>query len=251
MKLLEVRDVTVVLGGRPVVEGVSFEVDQGDVLAIVGPNGSGKSTLMRAILGLVEYSGEVLWHGECKVGYVPQHFTFDRSFPVTVFEFLLMKMPRVSLWQPSKRARHEITATLKEVRADQLIDKMLGNLSGGELQRVLIAGALINKPTMLCLDEPSSGIDIGGEETVYTLIHELIRSKGLTIMLISHDLDIVYQHASSVLCLNRKLICSGIPREALSAGTLEKLYGHHAGRYEHAERSHRHKSGHDHTIKSK
>lgn len=237
MALLNVHELSVAYGGRKVVDAVSFTLERGDVLAIVGPNGAGKSTLMQAILGLIPYEGRVHWHEDVKIGYVPQYFDFDRTFPMTVVEFFALK-------SSGKQGAREAKRMLSEVHAAHLLEKQLGELSGGELQRVFIAYALSGDPEVLFFDEPSSGIDVTGEETIYALIDELSQKKGLTIVLISHDLDIVYEHASSVLCLNRKMVCNGVPHEALTAETIDRLYGKHAGVFGHED--HRKHQNHHH-----
>jgi zinc transport system ATP-binding protein len=236
MALLNVHDLSVVIGDHHLVDHVSFELERGDVLAIVGPNGAGKSTLMKAVLGLMPSEGRIHWHEEVKIGYVPQSLSFDRDFPITVEEFFALKLPAKNLHKETKRL-------LTEVHAAQLSGKLLGGLSGGELQRVFIAYALAGNPDILFFDEPSSGIDVSGEETVYTLIHELAHVKKMTIVLISHDLDVVYEHATTVLCLNRKMICQGAPRVALSATNMDAMYGKHAGVYGH-EHTHKHEHPH-------
>lgn len=232
MLLLQVKNLTVTLGEHTIVDRVSFSMERGSVLAVVGPNGSGKTTLLKAILGLVSSEGVVEWEKKVVVGYVPQRFDFDRTFPLTVRELFLLRLAH-GFWFRGESASLEIATALRTVGAGSLIDKRIGNLSGGELQRVLIAYSLIGRPDILFFDEPSTGIDVFGEETVYHLIHQLVEEKGLTVFLISHDLDIVYQHATEVLCLNRKMMCHGIPREVLTGEMLEKLYGHHTGAYAH------------------
>lgn len=233
MSLLSVKNLTVKLGEYTAIDRISFDLDKGDILAVIGPNGSGKTTLLRAILNLTPYDGEVSWDKDVRVGYVPQRFDFDRTFPITVREAFLLKKTKHGFWVGRKHADNEIKVALRAVGAQKLIDKQIGVLSGGELQRVLIAYSLIGKPDILFFDEPSSGIDVGGEETVYHLIHGLVLKTGLTVFLISHDIDVVFQHATKVICLNRQLICRGVPREVLTGEVLQKVYGHHVGKYEH------------------
>ena len=246
MPLLEVKDLSVRIGNHLAVERVSFAVEAGEVVAIVGPNGSGKTTLIKAILGLINYSGSVHLAGRTVVGYVPQRFSFDRNFPITVKEFLLLQMEEASIFFPNSKALRRIKNALEEVHGEDFLDSLLGELSGGQLQRVLIAAALQNEPNIVFLDEALSGIDAGGEETVYSLIRELSISKNLAIVMISHDLDVVYQHCRRVICLNRKMICAGRPQEALSKETLDKLYGAHTSIYEHEANNHAHKTKHHH-----
>ncbi|TAL18957.1 metal ABC transporter ATP-binding protein [Patescibacteria group bacterium] len=242
MPFLAVHELSVRYGETRVLERVSFEVEQGELVAIIGPNGSGKTTLIRAILGLAPAAGEVLWEKPPTTGYVPQRVDFDPSFPLTVEELLLLRLVRHRFWRHDEQAHEAITHALKDVGAAKLVDKPIGVLSGGELQRVLIANALIANPTLLVLDEPASGIDIEGEETIYGLIHRLAEERHMTVLLVSHDLDIVFRYASKVVCVNRKLICQGAPSKVLTAETLSRAYATPA-RYLHApgERgNHRH-----------
>lgn len=226
MVILSVKNLTVRFGENIAVKQADFDLEKGDILALIGPNGSGKTTLVRAVLGLLPYEGGVVWGEKVRVGYVPQRFDFDRTFPITVLEAFLLKT-RYGFWIRRRGAEKEIRDVLRAVGADKLINKRIGDLSGGQLQRILIAFSLIGKPDVLFFDEPSTGIDIGGEETVYNLIHRLVHETGLTIVLISHDLNVVYQHASKVVCLNKKMLCYGVPHEVLTDEMLKKIYGDH------------------------
>lgn len=243
MAFLTVHDISVRYGERVVLDRVSFSVDRGDVVAIIGPNGSGKTTLVRAILGLTVVAGDILWEERPSIGYVPQYVDFDRSFPLTVEELLLLRLPGHRFWRHDDIAHDAVNHVLHDVGAAKLIEKPIGVLSGGELQRVLIANALLPNPSLLVLDEPSSGIDIEGEETIYSLIHRLAEQRGMTVLLVSHDLDIVFRYASKVVCVNRKLICQGVPSKVLTAQMLSKAYAAPA-RYTHGKaagaRSHHH-----------
>lgn len=229
--VLELKNVSVELAGRPVVEHVSVAVQPGEIVGIIGPNGGGKSTLLKAILGLLTYSGKVSLAKGTRIGYVPQYFDFDRSLPLTVKELFRVRL-RGGLARGGKDK--EAQNLLRQVGAESVWQSRLGVLSGGELQRVLIALALATKPTILILDEPSSGIDIGGEETIYNLIKRLAEQEKLTIVFVSHDLDVVYRFATQAICLNRQMTCSGVPREVLTEeaiahthGTLTRPFRHH------------------------
>lgn len=233
---ISVAHVTKSYGSYTAVEDVSFDISQGDMVALVGPNGSGKSTLARMIVGLESpSSGSILIDGKSPhdmsqhIGYVPQRFSFDRSLPMTVMEFL-------SLADPSRKT---IERSLTRVQMYEKREAQLGTLSGGQLQRVLIARALLHTRDMLILDEPTSGIDVGGEEALYELLHTLNHEDGTTIIVISHELDFVYQYATTVICLNKQLLCKGLPRTALSSDMLEKMYGGHVRHYAH-DCDHRH-----------
>jgi len=221
-----VQDVTVVYGDHAVVEDVSFDIKKGQAVALIGPNGSGKTTLLRAILRLIKpKSGTIRTEG--KIGYVPQHFDFDPNFPLTVREF--MHLGRNRRCPPEK-----VLEKMKEVGLmPSTLDVRLGNLSGGQLQRVLVAQAILDDPDLLVLDEPATGIDIVGEATFYDAIRHLKEEHKTTILLVSHDLAVVSNFVDQVVCLNRKLMCSGPPSTALSEEMLSEVFGHHASFYQH------------------
>lgn len=243
--ILSVKELEVRFDGNTVLNDISFEVEAGDVLAIVGPNGAGKSVLFRSLLGLIPHSGEISWRESTKVSYVPQKFNVDKDFPLTVKEFLEFKTKR----------RQNIMAALRSVGitdehhiTHHILSQRLGWLSGGQLQRVLIAWALLDEPDVLLFDEPTAGIDVGGEETIYNLIKKLHDEKHITILIISHDLNVVYKYATSVLCLNKDMICYGTPADALDPNALKALYGeatffthHHHAKSEHPKKSHEHR----------
>jgi len=227
------ENITVRFGEHAAVDNVSFSIEQGEIAAIVGPNGSGKTTLMKAILGLVPSRGEVLVLGQhlhdvrVRVGYVPQRFTFDRDFPITVEEFL-----RLAKREQCSNSR--ITTVIKEVGLTPLaLSKRLGNLSGGQLQRVLIAQAILNDPAVLFLDEPATGIDVVGETAIHDVIEHLNKEHGTTVLMVSHDIAMISTLVDKVLCLNKKLLCSGPPRKALTEKSLHDLFGSHHALYEH------------------
>lgn len=239
---LTLHDVSVHHGDRLAVDHVSFTVEAGETVAIIGPNGSGKTTLLKAILGLLPLSeGGVHWEHPPRFGYVPQRIDLDRGFPLTVEELLLLRLGRKPFWRHDARTHNAVATELRRVGAERLVEKRVSELSGGELQRVLIASALIGKPNVLCLDEPSSGIDMEGEEALYALIHRLAHEEQLTVLLVSHDLDIVYQYATKVVCINRCLVCAGAPRTVLTPDMVERAYvnpahrTHHGSPHPHAD----------------
>ena len=162
-----------------------------------------------------------------KIGYIPQRFSFDKTFPITVREFLCLSL--LDKEGQDKKIAH----SLKEVGMTKYEKKLLGQLSGGQLQRVLIARAILNEPELLFLDEPAAGIDIGGERTLYELIRHLNQEHGVTVIMVSHEIDIVLKYATEVICLNKKMICRGKPHTVLNQDTLTKLYGQEVGVYEH------------------
>ena len=220
--ILKVDNLAVNLDGQKIIHDISFDLSRGDTVAIVGPNGAGKSVLFRALLNLVPYTGTITWMKNIKINYIPQRFTIDRDFPLTVREFLQFKT----------KSHHTILSALRSVGITDehhinhhLLDQRLGWLSGGQIQRVLIAWAIIDQPDVILFDEPTAGIDVGGEETIYHLIKKLKDEKDLTILIISHDLNVVYKYATTVLCLNKDMVCYGTPADALDPSALKALYG--------------------------
>lgn len=222
-EILKVSNLSVVFGDYLAVKDVSYSVKKGEVIAIIGPNGSGKSTLLKAILGLVEFKGKVSLFGKSirevlnRIGYVPQRFVFDPSFPLTVEEFLKLSA------KPGNQSRLEYV--LKEVEMAPQRSQLLGQLSGGQIQRILIARALLNEPEILFLDEATAGIDMEAERNFYELVQHLNDEHKLTIVMVSHEINMVFDFADQVLCLNRDMVCFGKTKEALTKKVMEQLYG--------------------------
>lgn len=249
MTALQVENLCVKADNRHLVENITFSVEEGRIVAIIGPNGAGKTTLVKAILGLIPRdTGTVTLFGRPfkqinshhDVGYVPQRIEFDRTFPLTVSELLRFSVPPVYSFQLrwKKEERERIDNLLKTVGARDLKDRKIGSLSGGELQRIMIAKAIVNDPRILFLDEPASGVDIEGQERFNELVRRLNKERGITVMLISHDLNIVYRFADDVLCLNRKLVCSGKPEKMLTDEVIKSVYGEMMGAYIHSCHEH-------------
>lgn len=232
--VLNIQNLTVSFDEDKVIDNLSFSVRKGDVIAIVGPNGAGKSVLFRTLIGLVPYLGKIEWSPDLKISYVPQRFNVEKDLPLTTREFLRLKSK-----DQGKIMSALESVGLKNKQSDvhhiehHLLSQRLGWLSGGQLQRVLVAWAILDNPDVLLFDEPTTGIDVGGEETIYNLLKKLNDEMALTILLISHDLNIVYKYADNVLCLNKEKICFGPPREVLDPQALIKLYGGEAKFYKH------------------
>lgn len=237
MLLLSVKNLSVNFGDEAVLSNVNFEAKEGDVLAIIGPNGAGKTVLFKAILGLLPYRGTITWSKPPKIGYVPQRLKFDPAFPMTAEELFLLKA-RPESWLRREPERERIKTALDEVGMAYCLSSRIGALSAGEFQRVIIAYALFENPNVLLFDEPTAGIDIGAELNIYALINRIAEARDLTLLLISHDLNVVYEFADTVICLNRQMLCCGVPKEVLTAEQLEKLYGHHGIFSEHEHHHH-------------
>jgi zinc transport system ATP-binding protein len=212
--ILEVSNLNVSFKDQTVLDDLSFRAERGEMISIVGPNGSGKSTLFKALLKLIPYKGKIVWKDKVRIGYVPQHISIG-DLPISVKEFLSFK----------KRSNVDEILLSVELNSKEILHKPLRVLSGGELQRVLIAWALIDEPNVLLFDEPTSSVDIGSEEVVYDMLHRLHKSKSITILLISHDLHIVEQYSDQVLAINRKLLYYGDPSELTKPSLLRIIYG--------------------------
>jgi len=225
--LLTVSNLGISFGDNEILRDISFTAHRGDLIALVGPNGSGKSVLLRSLLGLIPHAGTIAWAPNTHVGYVPQSVSVERSLPFTGTEFFAVKGIR------PKRAA-ELAAAVGIERS--ALRQRIGLLSSGQLQRLLIAWALANEPQVILFDEPTSGVDVSGQESVYDLLDRLRKERGLTILLVSHDLNVVYARADHVLCISRDLICHGPPRKVLNEAMLERLYGTPVGLYSHHER---------------
>jgi len=229
--ILHVSNLTVKCNEHEILYNVSFDAQEHETIAVIGPNGAGKTTLFRALLGLIPYEGTITWRPDLKIGYVPQKLYIGSDLPLTTEEFFTLK----------EKNRKEIDRVLSAVRLNtdrssfqtRIMRQKLGLLSGGELQKVLIAWALVGHPDVLLFDEPTSGIDISVEGTIYSLLHRLQEEEKLTVILISHELQIVYRYATNVICLNKKTVCSGPPKDVMDKESLQKLFGTDVGFYQH------------------
>lgn len=230
--VIEVSDLTVHYGGRNVLHEVGFSIPQGHIAAIIGPNGSGKTTLLKAMLGIIASTGNVRFFSESlsdsrkNIGYVPQKFSFTPDLPLTVNEFL-------NLSRRQSITNHDIHRALHDVGLHgHHANTPIAMLSGGQLQRVLIAQAIMNKPTMLFLDEPSNNIDVAGEASFYEIITHLNKEHNTTIIMVSHDISTISSMVDTVICVNGQLLCAGSPKSVLTKRNLTELFGN-ASVYDH------------------
>lgn len=229
---LKINHITVRAGGDTLVQDVSLHAHCGEITAVIGRNGAGKSTLFKAILGELPHEGEVVFTGhdgipagkKPRIGYVPQSLNVDRGSPATVLDMAVTFSERWPAFLPvPRRLREEIAAHFARFSADGLLDKAVGRLSGGELQRVLLALATRPHPDMLLLDEPVSGVDEGGLAQFYDRLEQL-RREDMVILLISHDLDYVRRHADRVILLDRAVLASGAPAEVFASAAFRRAF---------------------------
>jgi zinc transport system ATP-binding protein len=214
--ILKVSNLRVEFSNQPIIDNVTFEIKRGVTLAIVGPNGAGKTTLFRALLNLVPYEGKIEWGGKIKIGYVPQILSV-RDIPISVKEFLSYKNESVQ----------DMKDVLSSVGLDSetIIDKSLATLSGGQMRRVLIAWAIVDKPDVLLFDEPTSGVDLDSEEAIYGMLRRLTAKNKITLLLISHDLHIVREYSDYALALNKCLVFFGESKDVMDPATQKLIYG--------------------------
>jgi ABC-type Mn2+/Zn2+ transport system ATPase subunit len=224
--LVRVDKITCSYGGQPVLRGVDLELGASDFVGVVGPSGSGKTTLLRALLGTVSpIAGSITWTRGLSVGYVPQVETIDWNFPITVGECVLVGRTtgRLLPWA-SRREKDEVSEVLERLGIATLEKRQIRELSGGQQQRVFIARALLRRPQLLLMDEPTSGVDLKTRHEVMHLLAELNRG-GLAILLTTHDLNGIAAHLPSLLCLNQEVIGFGPPSLVLTPDVLERTYG--------------------------
>ncbi len=216
--------------GPWILENINFQIERGDYIGIIGPNGGGKTTLIKLLLGLLEPTAGTI-NSYChntkknhRIGYVPQHLTQStQGFPATVEDIITAN--HINLWKKDSQKLSTLESALEITNTKHLENKLIGQLSGGQMQRILIARALINDPEILILDEPTLAIDIAGKESFYKLLKELNQNKKITIIIVSHDIDVVASQANSFACLNQELVYHGVPRDFIRKDYLHKLYG--------------------------
>jgi len=219
-RVLEVSGLTIEFGALRVIDDLSFTVDDGECLAIIGPSGSGKTVLFRALIGSVPYQGAIRWAPEARIGYVPQKLDIERDLPLTGTDLLRAKA-HVARVSPG-----DVPRVLQMVSlGPEIATRSIGTLSGGQFQRLMLACAFLGRPGVLLLDEPTAGVDERGEDMLYETIRRVQLEQRLTLLLISHELSLVYRYATKVLCLGRGRAWLGAPTEVLTPRRLEELYG--------------------------
>ncbi|MBC8519826.1 MAG: ABC transporter ATP-binding protein [Gammaproteobacteria bacterium] len=236
--LIQIKDVSFSYGTTTVLEKINLEVNDGEFLGIVGPNAGGKSTLLKLALGLLTpHSGTIRILGKrphkarSQIGYVPQYPSFSKEFPITVEQLVLLgrlgtscKQGFLHALKPGGYSRKDYQATrqaLIEVEAEDLVQRQIGSLSGGQLQRVLLARALVSNPSILILDEPTANIDQRLEGDIFDLLKRL--NQRMAILVVSHDIAFISSYVTRVACINRTLVCHHT--DAIDGEVIQNLYG--------------------------
>lgn len=226
----KVENFGVKVGELTIFENVNFTLHCGELTALIGPNGAGKSTLLKSILGEFEHTGKLNYfdvkgkHLKPVIGYVPQTLKFDTTSPTSVLDLFMACLTNKPVWlYPAKFLRERVIKNLQRVQAAHLIDRRLGALSGGELQKILLALALDPLPDLLLLDEPVSGVDVVGMEIFYKLAAELCKVEDMAILLISHDLDMVKKYSDQVILLNKKILSMGKAEKVFESAEIKKV----------------------------
>lgn len=239
MTVIELSDINFSYNGEPILKGISFAIEKGEYAGVIGPNGGGKTTLLRIILGLLlPNTGSLKLFGNdiaafrdwSKIGYLPQRAAhIDGRFPITTYEVVSQgRVAKAGLFRKLSAADYAaIDEALEISDVAHLKNRLISDLSGGERQRVFIARALAAKPEVLILDEPAAGVDVGSQTKFYRFLQELNTKHGITIVFVSHDLDIIANEASQLICINRSLVCEGPTRVIFTEkrAILESIYG--------------------------
>jgi len=228
----KIEGFSVNIGNTEILKDINIHIHCGELTAIIGPNGSGKSTLLKTILGELKHYGSLNFldakgarNGSPLIGYVPQNLNLDNSSPTSVLDLFAACRTRYPTWlYIPKKVKNNVLEILKNVKAEHLIDRRLGALSGGELQRVLLSLAIEPIPDLLLLDEPVSGIDQNGMEIFYKMVSDLRNKFDLSIILVSHDLDLVRKYADRVILLNKTIISNGAPEEVMTSDSFYEIF---------------------------
>ena len=228
---LRVQDLTVRIGNQTILDNINLHFHCGEMVALIGPNGAGKSTFLKAVLGQLDYNGVIAFSvpgqrsQKPRIGYVPQSPTFDPGDPVSVADlFVCCQSRRPAFLGISKKMRQSILECLDRVHSTDLIDKRVGALSGGELQRVLLALALEPLPNILILDEPLSGVDVEGQAGLMDMLDEIRKTYDLSILMTTHDFSMLSRYADNVILFDHKLICQGSPEEVLNSADFRRVF---------------------------
>lgn len=231
---IKINDLSVSFGDEKVLDNVSLHMHCGELTVIIGQNGAGKSTLLRAILGQIPHEGSIEFKetrtgnisNVMKIGYVPQTLNIERELPMTVYDLFASFISKYPVWLPrNKKLYARIKEQLKLFSVEDCIDKQVGKLSGGQLQRVMLSIALTPMPDLLVLDEPVSGIDENGVRDFYRLVDEMKHKHDLAVLLVSHDLELVRKYADKVILLDNRILCQGSAEEVYADENFRKVFG--------------------------
>ena len=229
---IKAKNIGVTIGTDEILRDINLHIHCKELTVIIGRNGAGKSTLLKALLGEVKHTGTIEFVDtkdhiarKLRVGYVPQSINVERHMPTTVYDLFASYISNVPVWlKRDKRVETKILNSLKNFGAENLINKSIGDLSGGEMQRVLLAISTYNEPNLLILDEPISGIDKNGIKDFFEYINMLKREHDMSIILVSHDLDLVKQYADRVILLDKTILKEGTPREVFSSNEFKEVF---------------------------
>ncbi len=225
MKQLELEDISVYYDNVCAIEGINLSVNTGDFLGIIGPNGGGKTTLLKTLIGIIKpTTGKLIKAPALHIGYVPQFSSFNKSFPINVYQVILMGRLNKGLRigkKYSKEDHDKVEQVLQELSIDHLKDRHISELSGGQLQKVLIGRAMVSEPTLLVLDEPTASLDGEARQDIYTLLKQLNTS--MSVVVVSHDMAAVSSYVKQVACLNKQLFYHGDTEHI--GDSLERAYG--------------------------
>ncbi len=229
----KINNLSVKIGKEDILKNINLEIHCGELMMVIGRNGAGKSTLLKSILGEVEHTGKIEFidmkenrKKKIKIGYVPQHLNIERDMPTTVYDMFISYSSNKPVWLfKDKQLYKKVRENLRLFGAEKLIDKRVGNLSGGELQRVLLAIATTPVPNLLILDEPVSGIDRNGTKAFYEILTSLKKDYDMSIILVSHDLDLVKKFADRVVLLDKEVILNGTAEEVYKSKEFIERFG--------------------------
>lgn len=231
---IKINGLSVSFGPDKVLDDVSLHMHCGELTVLIGPNGAGKSTLLKAILGQIPHEGNIEFKetktgnvsNVMRIGYVPQSLNIEREIPMTVYDMFASYISRYPTWLPkNKKLYAKIREQLKIFSVDDCIDKQVGKLSGGQLQRVMLSIAITPMPNLLILDEPVSGIDENGVRDFYQIVNEMKSKNDLAILLVSHDLGLVRKYADKVVLLDKKILCKGKPDDVYEDSNFKRIFG--------------------------
>jgi len=234
--LITLNNISLSNSGKNILDDVSFKLHQGEFITLIGPNGAGKSSLIKILLGIIKQdSGEITYKGEIKFGYTPQIFTANPYIPISVKDFLTLNQKLDATFMQQ---------TFELTGINEFLKSPLKNLSGGELQKVLLTRALLNKPNVLILDEPAQNLDVDGQMQLYKLIQDIHQQQNCAVLMVSHDLHRVMKESSQVICLYHHICCEGLPESILKDAKFNDLYANQINElmatYEHHHNHHHH-----------